>query len=206
MKKVIAAIMLSAVIFTVGCNEEEEYVSVDKTTTYYARMEISLGGEELGEILIKLFAGETPNTVENFAGLVSGTKEYQDPQTGEWTTGRFYDGLIFHRVIDGFMIQGGDPLGTGRGGPGYRFDCEIVEGLGFDRPGILAMANAGPNTNGSQFFITVSETPWLNGRHTIFGEVTEGMDYVYEIANTPTGPGDSPAQPVVMERVEIIEK
>jgi len=178
----------------------------EKTGVTGARIEVSVGGEELGEIVIKLFSDKTPETVENFTGLASGTREYRDPQTGELTTGRFYDGLIFHRVIDGFMIQGGDPLGTGRGGPGYQFDCEIVEGLSFDRPGILAMANAGPNTNGSQFFITVSPTPWLDGRHTIFGEVTEGMDYVYEIARTPTGPGDRPAQPVVMERVEIIEK
>ena len=158
-----------------------------------------------GDIVITLFADHAPKTVANFVGLANGTKSYVDPQTGESTTGRFYDGLTFHRVIDGFMIQGGDPLGSGVGGPGYTFADEFHPELQFDRPYLLAMANAGPGTNGSQFFITVSPTPHLNNRHTIFGQVADEQSakVVDSIANTPTGPNDRPLQDVVIERVEI---
>lgn len=156
-----------------------------------------------GTFKIKLFADKAPKTVENFVGLATGKKEYTDPKTGKKTKGHFYDGLIFHRVIPNFMIQGGDPEGRGTGGPGYRFEDEIVADLQHSKPGILSMANAGPNTNGSQFFITVAATPWLNGKHTVFGEVTEGMDVIYDISKVKTLPGDKPAEDVVIKKLTI---
>jgi peptidyl-prolyl cis-trans isomerase A (cyclophilin A) len=158
-----------------------------------------------GDIVVTLFGNHAPATVENFTGLASGTKEYKDPQSGQTTTGKFYDGLGFHRVINGFMIQGGCPLGTGTGGPGYQFKDEFHPELQFDRPYLLAMANAGPGTNGSQFFITVGPTPHLNNRHTIFGEVADqaSREVVDVIATTPTGAMDRPKDPVVIESVEI---
>lgn len=158
-----------------------------------------------GDIIIELFDDHAPITVANFLGLAEGTKEYTDETTGEKKTGRFYDGLGFHRVIDGFMIQGGCPQGSGRGGPGYEFADEFHPDLSFNRPYLLAMANAGPGTNGSQFFITVGPTPHLNRRHTIFGEVTDpaSQRVVDEIASVPTGRNDRPAQPVVMTSVEV---
>ena len=158
-----------------------------------------------GEIDIELFPNHAPVTVQNFVGLAEGTKEYTDPKTRQKTTGRFYDGLIFHRVIPGFMIQGGDPLGTGTGGPGYDFKDEFHPELRFDRPYLLAMANAGPGTNGSQFFITVGKTPHLNNKHTIFGEVAsaEGREVVDAIAGTATDRRDLPTEPVVIESVTI---
>ncbi len=161
-----------------------------------------------GDITIKLFAHHAPATVENFVGLATGTKEYADPDTGAKTTGNFYDGLTFHRVIDRFMIQGGCPRGDGRGGPGYQFKDEFHPELQFDRPYLLAMANAGPGTNGSQFFVTVAPTPHLNRRHTIFGEVDDqaGRDVVDAIATTATGPGDRPLEPVVIESVTVEER
>ncbi|MPM43653.1 Peptidyl-prolyl cis-trans isomerase B [bioreactor metagenome] len=160
-----------------------------------------------GDISITLFDDMAPKTVANFVGLADGTKEYVDAKTGERVTGRFYDGLIFHRVIQGFMIQGGCPLGTGTGDPGYKFADEIHPELAFTKPYLLAMANAGPNTNGSQFFITVDQTPWLNRKHTIFGEVSDeaSMAVVDRIALLPTGPMDRPVEPVVMTSVEIVE-
>ncbi len=158
-----------------------------------------------GDIVVRLLPDHAPATVANFVGLAEGTKEYTDPASGQKTTGRFYDGLTFHRVIDGFMIQGGDPLGTGSGGPGYTFKDEFHPELVFDRPYLLAMANAGPSTNGSQFFITVGPTAWLNRKHTIFGEVEEepSQRVVDAIAKVPTGRGDRPQQPVVIESVSI---
>jgi len=158
-----------------------------------------------GDIVINLFDNQAPKTVANFTGLANGTKEYRDPQTGAKTTGKFYDGLVFHRVISGFMIQGGDPLGDGRGGPGYTFADEFHPELQFDRPYLLAMANAGPGTNGSQFFITVGPTPHLNRRHTIFGEVADqaSRDVVDAIATTPTDRSDRPTEPVVIESVDV---
>src|ERR1700751_4630716 len=125
-----------------------------------------------GRIVLRLFPDHAPKHVRNFVGVAEGGREWTDPATGRPTTAKLYDGTIFHRVIPDFMIQGGDPLGSGRGGPGYQFADEIHTDLRFDRAHLLAMANAGPGTNGSQFFITVGPTPWLNGRHTIFGEVT----------------------------------
>ncbi len=160
-----------------------------------------------GDIRITLFGDHAPKTVDNFVGLSTGSKAYTDPQTQTKTTGRFYDGLTFHRVIDGFMIQGGCPLGSGRGGPGYTFGDEFHPDLTFDRPYLLAMANAGPGTNGSQFFITVGPAPHLNRRHTIFGEVAdaESRRVVDEIATVPTGPNDRPVTPVVIESVDAAE-
>jgi peptidyl-prolyl cis-trans isomerase A (cyclophilin A) len=159
----------------------------------------------LGDIVIDLFEDQAPITVANFVGLASGTKEYIDSTTGAQTTGRYYDGLGFHRVISGFMIQGGCPEGTGRGGPGYDFGDEFHPDLVFDRPYLLAMANAGPGTNGSQFFITVGPTPHLNRKHTIFGEVLDedSKKVVDAIAAVRTGMNDRPVEPVVMESVEI---
>ncbi len=157
----------------------------------------------LGTIKIKLLPESAPKTVENFVGLATGKKEFIDPKTNKKTKGNFYDGLIFHRVIPEFMIQSGDPLGTGIGGPGYKFEDEIDQNYKFDKPGILAMANAGPNTNGSQFFITEVPTPWLNGNHTIFGIVKEGLDIVKKIANVETGFSDDPIDPVVINTITI---
>lgn len=135
-----------------------------------------------GNIVVKLFEKEAPKTVANFVGLASGSQEWVDPRNGQKSKAKLYDGTVFHRVIPQFMIQGGDPLGTGTGGPGYRFEDEFQSGKKFDRPGLLAMANAGPNTNGSQFFITEVPTPHLNNKHTIFGEVVKGQDLVPQIA------------------------
>lgn len=164
-----------------------------------------------GDIVINLFGDHAPKTVANFVGLASGTKEYADPQTGAPTTGNFYDGLGFHRVIDGFMIQGGCPLGTGTGGPGYSFDDEIHPELVFNKPYLLAMANSGQRmgkgTNGSQFFLTLGPTPHLNRKHTIFGEVADeaSRKVVAEIGSVPTGRMDKPVNPVVINSVEISE-
>jgi peptidyl-prolyl cis-trans isomerase A (cyclophilin A) len=155
-----------------------------------------------GDIVINLFPNHAPETVDNFVGLAEGTKDYT---TGDGRTGPFYDGLGFHRVIEGFMIQGGCPQGTGTGGPGYTFKDEIHPELVFDKPYLLAMANAGPGTNGSQFFITLGATPWLNRKHTIFGEVADqaSRDVVDAIGSTRTGAMDRPAEPVTIESVTI---
>src|SRR4029453_12312302 len=156
-----------------------------------------------GDITITLFPDHAPETVANFTGLAEGTKSYD---AGNGKTGPFYDGLGFHRIIEGFMIQGGDPLGTGTGGPGYTFKDEVNSGLTFDKPYLLAMANAGPGTNGSQFFVTLAPTTWLNNKHTIFGEVADqaSRDVVAAIGKSPPGPGDRPTEPVVIESVEIV--
>lgn len=159
----------------------------------------------VGEITCELFPDQAPATVENFKGLASGTKEFVDPKTRERVKRPYFNGLTFHRVIPKFMIQGGCPLGTGTGGPGYKFQDEFTSELSFDRPGRLAMANAGPNTNGSQFFITVVPTEYLNNRHTIFGQVVKGMDVVEKIVNTPRGPNDRPKTPVMMNSVRIFD-
>ena len=160
-----------------------------------------------GPIRLELFPNYAPKTVRNFVELAEGTAQYTNPRTGAPGKGPYYDGTIFHRVISGFMIQGGDPTGTGTGGPGYQFDDEVNSELRFDRPYILAMANAGvrmgKGTNGSQFFITVGPTPHLNMKHTIFGEVTGGVDVVDAIAETETDGMDRPTKEVVLESVAI---
>jgi peptidyl-prolyl cis-trans isomerase A (cyclophilin A) len=160
----------------------------------------------MGSFTIRLMPEHAPNTVANFVDLATGAREWTDPRDGSRSTERLYDGTLFHRVIPDFMIQGGDPTGTGRGGPGYRFDDEVPsDGPRFDRPGLLAMANAGPGTNGCQFFVTTAPTEWLTGKHTIFGEVTEGYDVVETISRVPTGSQDRPGTDVVLERVDIAE-
>jgi peptidyl-prolyl cis-trans isomerase A (cyclophilin A) len=161
-----------------------------------------------GDITVQLFPNHAPTTVKNFVGLATGTQEYTDATTGEKKTGRFYDGLTFHRIIDGFMIQGGDPRGDGRGGPGYEFKDEFHPELRFDKPYLLAMANAGPGTNGSQFFITLGPTPHLNMRHTIFGEVADAASrgVVDQIGKTRTGAMDRPVEPVILESVTVEER
>jgi peptidyl-prolyl cis-trans isomerase A (cyclophilin A) len=157
-----------------------------------------------GTIVCRLFEKEAPKTVENFIGLAEGTKDWTHPTTKEKGARKLYDGTIFHRVIPRFMIQGGDPQGTGFGGPGYRFEDETKGSAHrFDKAGKLAMANAGPNTNGSQFFITVDNTDWLTGKHTIFGEVVEGMDVVHKISNVPRNGSDKPHKDVQVESVTI---
>jgi cyclophilin family peptidyl-prolyl cis-trans isomerase len=187
------------VLFIIGCkasnsnNNNESKIMTDSTATKDSILVATIK-TNMGDIEVKLFEKLTPKTVENFVGLAK--KGY-------------YNGVIFHRVIDKFMIQGGDPTGTGRGGQsiwGKSFEDEIVPSLVFDKPGYLAMANAGPNTNGSQFFITVIPTTWLNGHHTIFGEVIGGMDVVYAISKVQTSkPGDKPLKDVVINEV-VIEK
>ena len=159
----------------------------------------------LGDIVIEMFEHQAPKTVANFIGLATGTKEYTDFSTREKKTGNFYDGLIFHRVIKGFMIQGGCPVGQGFGDPGYKFEDEFHGELSFDRPYLLAMANSGPNTNGSQFFITVGPTPHLNRKHSIFGEVKDAASQavVDAIATTKTGAGDKPVKDVVINSVTV---
>ncbi|GGF91192.1 peptidyl-prolyl cis-trans isomerase [Rhodococcoides trifolii] len=158
-----------------------------------------------GDIAIALFGNHAPKTVENFVGLAQGTKDYSTKNAKGTSDGPFYDGAIFHRVISGFMLQGGDPTGTGTGGPGYKFGDEFHPELGFDRPYLLAMANAGPGTNGSQFFITVGPTPHLNRKHTIFGEVVDpaSQKVVDDIGNVATARGDRPVDDVVIESITI---
>ena len=156
-----------------------------------------------GNFTVRLYSDEVPKTVENFVGLAEGTKEWSDPRTNEKVTKPYYDGVIFHRVIDGFMIQGGDPLGQGIGGPGYTFADEFHPELRHNKAGILSMANRGPNTNGGQFFITLGPTPHLDDRHSVFGEVVEGMDVVRKIGGTRTAERDRPANDVVIKSIKI---
>jgi peptidyl-prolyl cis-trans isomerase A (cyclophilin A) len=167
----------------------------------YATLDTSLG-----TIVLRLFPKDAPKTVANFVGLATGQKEWTDPRTGQRTRAKLYDGTLFHRVIPGFMIQGGDPLGSGMGDPGYSFEDEFQSGRRFDKVGLLAMANAGPNTNGSQFFITTSTPHHLDNHHTIFGEVISGYDVVEKISKVPQGPNNRPVEPVVLRHVTISEK
>jgi peptidyl-prolyl cis-trans isomerase A (cyclophilin A) len=156
-----------------------------------------------GDVEILLFENHAPKTVANFVGLATGTREWTDPRTGERRTTPLYDGTIFHRVIPDFMIQGGDPLGSGRGGPGYTFADEFHPDLRFSRPYLLAMANSGPATNGSQFFVTVAPTAWLDRKHTIFGQVARGAEIVDAISKVPTGAQDRPISDVVLHQVVV---
>jgi peptidyl-prolyl cis-trans isomerase A (cyclophilin A) len=174
-------------------------------------MKAALAGTELwatlstskGDVVVHLFPKDAPKTVANFVGLATGEKEFTDPRSGKPARRPFYNGLVFHRVIPDFMIQGGDPLGTGTGGPGYKFEDEFQSPRGFDKPGLLAMANAGPNTNGSQFFITTATPTYLNGRHTIFGEVLAGYDVVLAIGNAERDGRDRPLKDAVIRKVTV---
>jgi len=167
-----------------------------------AHAETAIIKTSVGSITCELFTKEAPNTVANFVDLATGTKEFKDVKTGGMVKRPFYDGLVFHRVINGFMIQGGDPMGTGTGGPGYQFDNENTN-ASFSKPGVLAMANAGPNTNGSQFFITVAPTPALGGGYNVFGQVIAGQDVADKISKLPTDLQDKPITPVVIESITI---
>jgi len=186
------ALLLFAGLATAG--EKEKSVA----EPLYATLKTSLG-----VIVIRLYDEKAPKTVENFVGLASGTKEWTDPKTGEKVKRPLYNGTLFHRVIPGFMIQGGDPLGRGTGGPGYKFADEFNPDLRHNKAGILSMANSGPNTNGSQFFITLGPTPDLDNRHSVFGEVAQGQDVVAAIVNAPRGPNDRPLKDVVLQEVII---
>ncbi len=168
------------------------------TSGLYARFTTSAG-----TFVVRLFEKDTPKTVANFVGLAEGTKAWKDPVTGESRSTPFYNGLIFHRVIADFMIQGGCPNGNGMGGPGYKFEDEFAPHLTHSKAGILSMANAGPNTNGSQFFITLVPTPWLDNRHSVFGEVVEGMDVVTAIGTTKTGRQDRPVTDITIDALTI---
>ena len=156
-----------------------------------------------GSFTVRLFDQEAPKTVENFVGLAQGTKEWTDPRTNKKVAAPYYDGVIFHRVIDGFMIQSGDPLGQGIGGPGYKFKDEFHPTLRHNKAGILSMANSGPNTNGGQFFITLGPTPHLDDRHSVFGEVVDGMDVVRKIGSTKVAGQDRPVKDIVIQTVTI---
>lgn len=202
MKKLIT--IMTAAILVTSCStavkipnsmSKEEYTNLKDGL--YALMETNMG-----VMTIELFEEEAPLTVANFVGLAEGTKENKAKPLGT----PYYDGIIFHRVIKDFMIQGGDPDGKGTGGPGYNFADEFFSDRKHDQKGILSMANAGPNTNGSQFFITEVPTPWLNGKHTVFGQVIEGLDVIDSIANVKKGPQDRPVEDVVINRIEIIKK
>lgn len=156
-----------------------------------------------GNFTVRLHEDEAPKTVANFVGLAEGTKEWKDPRTNQTVRKPYYDGVIFHRVINGFMIQSGDPLGQGIGGPGYTFEDEFHPRLRHDKPGILSMANRGPNTNGGQFFVTLAPTPHLDDRHSVFGEVVDGMDVVRKIGSTPTSERDRPINDIVINTIRI---
>ena len=193
MKKIFAIVALMAGL-ALGAN----VFAQDKKGPVYATFKTSMG-----DIVVQLFEDKAPKTVANFIGLATGTKEWTDPKTGEKVKRPLYNGTTFHRVIPGFMIQGGDPLGNGTGGPGFRFEDEFNPDLKHSKPGILSMANAGPNTNGSQFFITTQPTPFLDNKHSVFGEVVKGQDVVVAIGNTPRDFRDKPVKDVVIKEIVI---
>ena len=175
-------------------------ITLDQPPGLYAVFDTSMG-----RVVCRLFPEKAPETVKNFVELTNGTKRWYDDKKKAWTKRRYYDGLTFHRVIPNFMIQGGDQLGTGMSNIGFTFKDEFSPDLAFDQPGRLAMANAGPNTNGGQFFITVAPTEWLNSHHSIFGEVVEGQDVVDMISQVPRDANDKPQEPVVMKKVTIVD-
>ena len=171
----------------------------------YALIDVTQDNKPLGQIIIRLFNKRAPKTVANFVALAEG-KNNKKRLKKKYIGKRFYDGLFFHRVIKGFMIQGGDPLGTGLGGPGYKFYDEFGPGLSHNKAGIVSMANSGPDTNGSQFFITLAKTPWLDKKHSVFGEITQGMDVIKKIAETTTSAKDRPFKDIIMKKVTIIKE
>ncbi len=184
---------------------KDKKASADKKKPKKGKDMFAIFETSMGKFKIKLFSEKVPKTVQNFVDLAEGNKKIEGPAASR-SNKPFYDGLIFHRVIDGFMIQGGDPLGSGMGGPGYKFEDEFDKSLTHSKEGILSMANAGPNTNGSQFFITLGPTPHLDRRHSVFGEVVEGMDIVRKIGKTEVGPMDRPKKDVVIQSVKIERK
>ena len=171
------------------------------TGSLLAKIDVEQSGKPFGSFTCELFEKQAPKTVANFVGLARGVRPFLNPSTKAWEKKAFYDGLVFHRVIPDFMIQGGDPLGTGTGNPGYQFEDEFLDTLKMDKPGVLAMANAGPHTNGSQFFITEKATPWLNGRHTIFGQC-EPADLVHKMTSVPAV-RDRPNDTLTIKKVTI---
>src|SRR5882724_10168186 len=193
----VRTILLLAVLF-LSASIGKAGESPENKGPLYATLKTSMG-----DIVVQLFDDKAPKTVANFVGLASGAKEWTDPKTREKVKRPLYNGTIFHRVIPGFMIQGGDPLGNGTGGPGYRFEDEFNPDLKHSKPGMLSMANAGPNTNGSQFFIIHKATPWLDGKHSVFGEVVKGQNVVDAIANVPRDFRDRPIKEVVLQEVII---
>jgi len=193
LKKVVLMAFLLALAAVSPVSQAQE-----KPETLYAALKTTMG-----DIVIQLFNDKAPKTVANFVDLATGSKEWTDPKTREKAKRPLYNGTIFHRVIPGFMIQGGDPLGNGTGGPGYRFADEFHPDLNHSKPGILSMANAGPNTNGSQFFITQKPTPWLDGKHSVFGEVVKGQNVADAIINAPRDRRDRPIKDVAIQEVVI---
>jgi peptidyl-prolyl cis-trans isomerase A (cyclophilin A) len=187
-----------AALLAVGVLFDFRVYAQEKKGPVYATLKTSMG-----DAVIRLFDDKAPKTVANFVDLATGAKEWTDPKTREKVKRPLYNGTVFHRVIPGFMIQGGDPLGNGTGGPGYRFDDEFHPELKHSKPGIVSMANSGPNTNGSQFFITHKATPWLDGRHSVFGEVVKGHDVIDAIANVPRDARDRPSKEVVLQQVVV---
>jgi peptidyl-prolyl cis-trans isomerase A (cyclophilin A) len=181
---------------------EDATKGVKGSGTLMAKIDVEQSGKSLGTFTCELFEKQAPKTVANFVGLARGVRPWKDPKTGEWVKKPLYDGTIFHRVIPEFMIQGGDPKGTGTGDPGYEFGDEFDPSLQMDKGGILAMANRGPGTNGSQFFVTEKATPWLNGKHTIFGQCTP-LELELKIARVPTGARNMPNDPVTIKKVTI---
>lgn len=196
------SIVLGLGIITILANSLMAEVNVEKYKNQKGMFAVF--NTTKGDFVCELYPNKAPKTVDNFVGLAEATKEFTDPQTGAKKKKKYYDGLIFHRVIPQFMIQGGCPLGQGTGGPGYTFEDEVGTGLSFDGPGVLAMANAGPGTNGSQFFITVAATPWLTNKHTIFGRVVEGQDIVNAISNAPRGRNDRPNEDIHINTLVIV--
>jgi peptidyl-prolyl cis-trans isomerase A (cyclophilin A) len=195
----IVLIVMSITLLVASINGiAQEKVDWQQTPGVYAEFDTTMG-----KMICRLFVDEAPKTTANFIGLAEGKKDFVDTASGKNVKKPFYDGLIFHRVIPNFMIQGGDPTGTGRGGPGYKFEDEFVYTLRFDKPGRLAMANSGPNTNGSQFFITTVPATWLDARHSIFGQVIEGQDVVEKIANADRNNQDRPLQDIIIKKITI---
>jgi peptidyl-prolyl cis-trans isomerase A (cyclophilin A) len=200
---IVACLLVSSVCFAAdpAPKADAKAKTPTKEKKMYAVFETSMGNFKA-----LLYADKAPKTVANFKGLATGTKEWTNPKTHKKEKKPLYDGTIFHRIIKSFMIQGGDPQGDGRGGPGFQFDNEISPDLKHNKPGILAMANAGPNTNGSQFYVTIEAKPYLDGSYSIFGEVVEGMDVVKKISEVATNPQDKPLKDVVLKKVKIEEK
>ncbi|MDY7231152.1 peptidylprolyl isomerase [Hyalangium rubrum] len=202
MSRLLATTLLLAATLASGAAPAGKWMKkAQKGKDLYATFKTSQG-----DIVVRLFPKEAPKTVATFVGLAAGEKLWKHSVTGEKSKQPLYPGTVFHRVIPEFMIQGGDPTGTGRGHPGFRFDDEFQSGRTFDKPGLLAMANAGPNTNGSQFFITTSTPTYLNGKHTIFGEVVQGYEVAVAISQVPRDDKDRPLTPVTLTKIELSDK